>query len=64
MSELERRIVALEREVAELRKLVAKPDDQPAWRKTFGVFANDPFFDAMVERGKEWRAQANEDKGE
>lgn len=64
MSELERRISDLEKEVAELRKLVATSHDRPHWRKTFGVFANDPFFDAMVERGKEWRAKANEDKGE
>jgi len=64
VAELEKRVSALERELAELRKLVAKEPDQHAWRKTFGVFANDPFFDAMVERGREWRAQANEDKGE
>lgn len=62
VAELEKRVAVLEKELAELRKLVAP--EQPAWRKTFGVFANDPFFDAMVERGREWRAQANEDQGE
>ena len=62
--ELEKRVIALERELAELRKLVLMHPEESGWRKTFGVFANDPFFDAMVERGKEWREQANQDKGE
>jgi hypothetical protein len=62
VTELEQRVTALERELAELKtQLNQKPK---GWESTFGVFANDPVFDEIVRRGREWREEANKDRGE
>jgi hypothetical protein len=52
---LERRLTALEREVAELRmeRKPARPY-KDMW-KTFGMFANDPAFDEIARLGREYR---------
>lgn len=63
VAELEQRVAALERELAELKaSLMPKPER--AWERTFGVFANDPGFDAIVRAGRQWREEENKDRGE
>jgi len=60
IKELEVRVAALEREVADLRE---QRNGQPSlelnpvhwWRTQAGVFANDPVFDEIVRLGKEYR---------
>jgi hypothetical protein len=52
LSELERQVAALQREVKPLRPLASVQD-------TFGMFGNDPEFDEIVRLGRECRAQVN-----
>jgi len=54
----------LERRVKELEKMVAKLSTQPArsnhrkdWRRTVGLFRNDPDFEEAVRLGREYREQ-------
>lgn len=53
---LEQRLAALEKEVAELRGQLAelKPRAKD-WRRSIGVFANDPVYDSAMKLGREWR---------
>lgn len=57
MAELEKRVAALEKTVAELRSQVgAEPKkEEPWWVKSAGLFANDPVFDEIVRLGREYR---------
>lgn len=48
LSELERQVAALQRELKPLRPLSSVQD-------TFGMFANDPEFDEIVRLGRECR---------
>ncbi len=50
--ELERQLAALQREAKPLRPLSSVQD-------TFGMFANDPDFDEIVQQGREYRQQVN-----
>ena len=54
---LEKRIEALEREVAELKRQLQreKAEDLPWYIKNAGMFKDDPIFDEIVERGKQYR---------
>ena len=57
LSQIERRLLALEREVAQLRAQVtrlASPNPR-WWRENAGRFANDPVFDEIVRLGREYR---------
>lgn len=53
MPTLEERIAKLE---IELKALQNQPKgDRPWWEERFGAFANDPFYDAAVKAGTEYR---------
>jgi hypothetical protein len=57
LSELERQVATLQREITPLRPLATVQD-------SFGMFANDPDFDEIVQLGREYREQVNaEDNG-
>lgn len=57
LSLLTARIEALEAEVARLKEKVntAPDSDLPWWEKTWGMFANDPDYDAAMELGRKYR---------
>jgi hypothetical protein len=63
MTKLADRVAELERDVQELKqalreRLPTEPRPKPdkdAWRKTFGVFKDDPFYDDMVRLGRNYR---------
>ncbi len=53
---LEQRVARLEAELAQLKSPQAPAEaEQPWWKKIVGVFANDPYFEAAVARGREYR---------
>ena len=55
---IEERVTILEKELTNLKHLIK--EDAPSeknWRKTFGMSANDPGFDEMIQLGKEVREQ-------
>lgn len=57
-TELQERVDRLERELVELRGIVMKPQTQPpqkAWQNTFGKFKDDPLFEAIIQKGREYR---------
>lgn len=61
---LEDRVSALEREMAELRKLTlhgldVEPKD--AWMTTFGWAKDDPHYENALRLGAEWRARENKE---
>lgn len=55
--ELEKRIEVLEREVEELKRQLkkGKAKEEPWYDRVAGMFANDPVFDEIVERGRQYR---------
>lgn len=59
---LEQRVDALERRVAQLDKQGNAPEGQKDWRRTIGVFANDPDFEEAVRLGREYREQQTHEK--
>ena len=62
----EQRLETLEATVADLKRRLDASGANPRtkdWRRTFGMSANDPEFDAMIEAGKAYRkAQRWEDE--
>jgi hypothetical protein len=65
VAELGRRVEALEREVAELKALVASANGQQRWwREGAGRFANDPVFDEIVRLGREYRESLRPRRGQ
>ena len=57
-TELQERVDRLERELVELREIVMKPEGQSAqkaWQSTFGKFKDDPLFEAIIQKGREYR---------
>lgn len=54
---LEKRVVAIEAEVAELKAKLASVsgEDVPWWKRVSGMFADDPAFDEAMKLGREWR---------
>lgn len=54
---LESRVAILETEVAKLKESVNKSvaDELPWWEKRWGLFANDPDYDAAMELGRQYR---------
>lgn len=63
---LEDRVAALEREMAEFRKLSLHGVDvlpKDEWMKTFGWAKADRHFEEALRLGAEWRARENADKG-
>ena len=57
-AELEKRIAALEAEVALLKSKVEKNPDKselPWWRQIIGTFADDPMHEEAMRLGREYR---------
>jgi hypothetical protein len=57
-AEIEKRIAALEAEVALLKSKVEKKDnksDSPWWKQMIGTFADDPIHEEAMRFGREYR---------
>jgi len=54
-STLEQRVAALEREVAELRTVLANGGQIKDWRSTVGMFSGDEGMKRIDEAGRRWR---------
>lgn len=54
---LEQRMEELEKKVASLSARSAPLPHKKDWRRTIGLFANDPDFDEAVRLGREYRDQ-------
>jgi hypothetical protein len=53
---LEQRVARLEAELTEIKsQQPPKEPEQPWWKKIVGMFADDPYFEAAVARGREYR---------
>ena len=59
LEQLEQRVNDLERQVAELRRETKPLGPLKRVEETFGMFANDPEFDEIVQLGRQYRDQAN-----
>jgi len=59
LQQLEQRLNSLEREVAELRRSSATFGPLPTVSETFGMFADNPDFDEVVQLAREFRDQEN-----
>jgi hypothetical protein len=59
LEQLEKRVRDLERQVAELRGEQKPLRPLSSVGETFGMFAEDPEFDAIVRLGREYRDQVN-----
>jgi len=56
VAELTKRVEALEREIAQIRKELNGPrNGEPWWRAVAGEFADDPDFEEAVRLGREYR---------
>ena len=52
---LENRVTELEKRVAELSALPVRSNRKKDWRRTIGVFRNDPEFEEAVRLGRGYR---------
>jgi len=59
---LEQRVEALEKKVAELSGKPALRPGKKGWRRTIGIFENDPDFEEAVRLGREYREQQTYEK--
>jgi hypothetical protein len=59
LEQLEQRVHALERQVAELRRESKPLGSLGSVQATFGMFAEDPEFEEIVRLGREYRRQAD-----
>ena len=59
IAELEQRVLALERELAEVKSNLTKKPSRESALATFGAFADDPGFEEMVRLGREYREKVN-----
>lgn len=59
LEQLEQRLGALEREVADLRSDLRPFRPFRDERETFGLFADDADFDEIIRLGREYRQRAN-----
>jgi hypothetical protein len=59
IEQLERRVTELERELANVRTTIQTMQPFNSVEDTFGIFANDPYFDDMVKLGREYRDRVN-----
>jgi len=58
--DLEQRVATLEENVSKLKQLLQQSAKHKDWQKTFGMFADDPGFEEMVSRGREYRKTQQE----
>lgn len=65
-TELENRIVSLEKELGLLKSKFEKieKEKEPWWKKRTGSFANDPIYEEVVRLGREYRESQREDYNE
>jgi hypothetical protein len=59
---LEQRVAELEKMVAELRSQPTPTAKKKDWRRTVGVFKDDPDFDEAMRLGREYREQQTYEK--
>ena len=59
---LEKRVEELERKVAELSAKPGLWTRKKDWRRTIGIFENDPDFEEAVRLGREYREQQTYEK--
>ena len=59
---LEKRVEELEKKVAELSAREIPAKRQKDWRRTIGIFQNDPDFEEAVRLGREYREQQTYEK--
>jgi len=59
---LEKRVEELERKVAELSANPARLSRKKDWRRTIGIFKDDPDFEEAVRLGREYREQQTYEK--
>jgi len=59
---LEKRVEELERKVAALSQQSVVSSRKKDWRRTIGIFQNDPDFEEAVRRGREYREQQTYEK--
>lgn len=61
--DIERRLSALEKDVATLKKEFEKKekDKEPWWKQIAGTFADDPAHEEAMRLGREWRRSQRED---
>ena len=59
---LEQRVEELEKKVAELSAPPVGSKRKKDWRRTFGIFQDDPSFDEVVRLGREYREQQTYEK--
>lgn len=57
--EMESRLTALEKAVADLQAKAAKKDP---WQRIIGHFKNDPIFDEIIRLGREYRLSDHPDR--
>lgn len=60
MNTLEERVASLERELSELKKQLAHHQSAKDWRRSIGIFADDPVFAEMVREGRKYREEQRE----
>jgi hypothetical protein len=58
--DLENRVIELERQMADVQRKLEASHPVKDWRRTFGMFANDPVFEEIVELGREYREEQNQ----
>ena len=59
---LEKRVEELEKKVAELSACQTHPARKKDWRRTIGIFKDDPDFEEAVRLGREYRQQQTYEK--
>ena len=59
---LEKRLTELEKKVAELSAQPIRSNHKKDWRRTIGVFRNDPDFEEAVRLGREYREEQTYEK--
>ena len=59
---LEKRVEELEKKVAELSAQLIRSNGKKDWRRTVGIFQNDPDFEEAVRLGREYREQQTYEK--
>src|SRR5438876_4365036 len=59
---LEQRVEDLEKKVAELSAEASRPTRKKDWRRTIGIFKDDPDFEEAVRLGREYRQQQTYEK--